>query len=228
MRIVAALASFALLAACVASALAARWLWRRGRVRARLLATVDDPFQLPADESRGWLSRWLYLAGFRRSWAPAAFIAATAAGLTVGSGFAALMFGLGAVGQFAAILRLVPGNVGEVFLPIAYGSPWMSAIVLTLVPTLVVRQARRRRVGEVEQDLPLALDLLATLAQSGLGYDSALEQLLRTIPPQRALAQEFRAFQVDLLAGRGRIAALRRLSRRVEVPWFGIFISAIA
>jgi tight adherence protein C len=228
MRIVAALASFALLAACVASALAARWLWRRGRVRARLLATVDDPFQLPADESRGWLSRWLYLAGFRRSWAPAAFIAATAAGLTVGSGFAALMFGLGAVGQFAAILRLVPGNVGEVFLPIAYGSPWMSAIVLTLVPTLVVRQARRRRVGEVEQDLPLALDLLATLAQSGLGYDSALEQLLRTIPPERALAQEFRAFQVDLLAGRGRIAALRRLSRRVEVPWFGIFISAIA
>ncbi len=228
MRIVAALASFALLAACVASALAARWLWRRGRVRARLLATVDDPFQLPADESRGWLSRWLYLAGFRRSWAPAAFIAATAAGLAVGSGFAALMFGLGAVGQFAAILRLVPGNVGEVFLPIAYGSPWMSAIVLTLVPTLVVRQARRRRVGEVEQDLPLALDLLATLAQSGLGYDSALEQLLRTIPPERALAQEFRAFQVDLLAGRGRIAALRRLSRRVEVPWFGIFISAIA
>jgi tight adherence protein C len=228
MRIVAALASFALLAACVASALAARWLWRRGRIRARLLAAVDDPFQLPADETRGWLSRWLYLAGYRRSWAPAAFIAATAAGLAVGSGFAALMFGLGAVGQFVAILRLVPGNVGEVFLPIAYGSPWMSAIVLTLIPTLVVRQARRRRVGEVEQDLPLALDLLATLAQSGLGYDSALEQLLRTIPPERALAQEFRAFQVDLLAGRGRIAALRRLSRRVEVPWFGIFISAIA
>lgn len=228
MRIVAALASFALLAACVASALAARWLWRRGRIRARLLAAVDDPFQLPADETRGWLSRWLYLAGYRRSWAPAAFIAATAAGLAVGSGFAALMFGLGAVGQFVAILRLVPGNVGEVFLPIAYGSPWMSAIVLTLVPTLVVRQARRRRVGEVEQDLPLALDLLATLAQSGLGYDSALDQLLRTIPPERALAQEFRAFQVDLLAGRGRIAALRRLSRRVEVPWFGIFISAIA
>jgi len=228
MRIVAALASFALLAACVAAVVVARVLWRRERIRSRLLATVDDPFQLPADESRGWLSRWLYLAGYRRTWAPAIFIAATAAGMAVGGGFAALMFGLGAVGQFAAILRLVPGNVGEVFLPIAYGSPWMSALVLTLVPTLVVRQARRRRIGEVEQDLPLALDLLATLAQSGLGYDSALEQLLRTIPQERALAQEFRAFQVDLLAGRGRIAALRRLSRRVEVPWFGIFISAIA
>lgn len=228
MRILAAVASFALLAACVAAAVAARVLWRRARVRGRLLAALDDPFQPPADESRGWLSRWLYLAGYRQSWSPAVFLAATAAGLAAGSGFAAVMFGLGAVSQFAAILRLVPGNVGEVFLPIAYGSPWISAMVLTLIPTLVVRQSRRRRVSEVEQDLPLALDLLATLAQSGLGYDSALEQLLRTIPPERALAQEFRAFQVDLLAGRARVAALRRLSRRVEVPWFGIFISAIA
>jgi tight adherence protein C len=227
MRIIATIASLAMLAACLAAGMAARGLWRRGRVRARLLASVDDPFQLPADDARGWLSRWLYLAGYRQSWAPAAYLAATAVGMALGSGFAAVMFGLGAVSQFVAILRLVPGNVGEVFLPIAYGSPWMSAGVLTLVPTLVVRQARRRRVSEVEQDLPLALDLLATLAQSGLGYDSALEQLLRTIPAERALSQEFRAFQVDMLAGRGRVAALRRLSRRVEVPWFGIFVSAI-
>ncbi|MFO0903157.1 MAG: type II secretion system F family protein [Pirellulales bacterium] len=212
--------------------LAAAWLfqvaWQRQRIRARLLADdVADPFQTPADESRGWLARWLYLAGFRSPWASVQYLASTALLAGVGLAFALLIVALGVVDLFVQLLLLIPGNVGEVFLPVAYGSPWTSALLLAAIPTLVVRAARQRRVSQVEQDLPLSLDLLATLAQAGIGYDAAVDQLLDTLPPTRALSQELRAYQLDMFAGRGRVAALRRLSRRVEVAWFSIFISAV-
>ena len=202
--------------------------WLKQQIRARLLADeAADPFQSPADESRGWFARWLYLAGYRQPWAPVYFVVATLILTSIGVAFALAILWLGVVDQFVALLLLIPGNVGEVFLPIAYGSPWTSALLLAAIPTLVVRASRNRRVTQVEQDLPLALDLLATLAQAGIGYDAAVDQLLDTIPPQRALAQELRTYQLDMFAGRGRVAALRRLGRRVEVAWFSIFISAV-
>jgi len=43
----------------------------------------------------------------------------------------------------------------------------------------------------------------------------------------RPLGQDMRIFQVDILAGRSRIEALRRLMKRVDVAWFSIFISAV-
>ncbi len=52
--------------------------WLKQQIRARLLADeAADPFQSPADESRGWFARWLYLAGYRQPWAPVYFFVAT-------------------------------------------------------------------------------------------------------------------------------------------------------
>jgi pilus assembly protein TadC len=79
----------------------------------------------------------------------------------------------------------------------------------------------------VEQDLPLALDLLATLAEAGLGFDSALDRILTTQRSNRPLAEDLRLFQIDILAGRQRVEALRRLMQRVDVAWFSIFVSAV-
>ena len=117
-------------------------------------------------------------------------------------------------------------DVGQVC-SIHIGIPADLIVFLSLVPTLVVRSTRRRRVREIEQDLPLLLDLLNTLSQAGVGFDEALEQILTAGSSDRPLATELRTFQADNLAGRSRIDALRGLMRRVEVPMFSTFISAV-
>jgi len=180
-----------------------------------------------ADLNRNFIVRWLYISGFRAQSAQAVFLALTLLGFLLGIGFLAVIYWSGAVTQFAALLRLIPGGVGEVFLPIAWTSPWFGGILLTLLPTLYVRAKRRKRIQHIEQDLPLTLDLLATLAEAGLSFDSALDRILQTQPQERPLIEDLRLFQVDILAGRSRIEALRRLMQRVDVPWFSIFVSAI-
>ncbi|HWL08125.1 MAG TPA: type II secretion system F family protein, partial [Planctomicrobium sp.] len=203
-----------------------RWLSTRQRAR-EILSPVEDS-ELDQDfASLRWLSRWLYLAGYRRRAALPIFLCLTIA--TGGLGFF-LVWTLqrqGTIDLFAALLTRIPGGVGEVFLPIAWASPWLIVLALTFLPAMFVRSARRRRVGQVEQDLPLVLDLLATLAEAGLGFDSSVDRVLAVHPARRPLAQELRLYQTELMAGRGRISALRRLSDRLDVMWFTIFVSAL-
>ncbi len=206
----------------------ARRLGERGTVRGRLFAeSFDDGPDPRLDSERGTLGRWLYLAGFRSPTAVPWFLAASLLGMVVGLGFAATVLWLGVVDDLTALLSVVPGGVGEVFVPFAVASPWLSAVLLAALPAVYVRSVRRRRVRMVEQDLPLILDLLSTLAEAGLGFDAALDRILQGLPPDRPLVREFHGFQIDVLAGRRRIDALRRLARRVEVTWFGILVSAL-
>lgn len=202
----------------------------RQQIRDRLMSewTLDQlERRLEGSFSRNLLTRWLYVSGFRDPIAPLVFVLLSLLGLLLGGVLVALILWSGAAVQFAEILRQIPGGVGEVFLPIAWVSPWFGGILLTALPTLYVRAARRRRIEKIEQDLPLQLDLLATLAEAGLSFDSALDRILEAQPPGRPLAEDFRLFQVDILAGRLRIDALRRLMERVDVTWFSIFISAL-
>ena len=117
---------------------------------------------------------------------------------------------------FRNIARLPPG-VGDLLVPIAYLAPWTVFLILVFVPWLVVRRSRRQRVEAVEQDLPISLELLATLSEAGLGFDAALARVLDSVTEDRPLAREFRTYQSDLLAGRTRVESLRRLARRLEV-----------
>jgi len=210
--------------------LALRYWMVREQISSRL-AEIDsgeaDVQQLRGDMTRNFLVRWLYVSGFRGKHAQTIFLLITLLGLLAGAAFVALIHWSGAVQQFTGLLRLVPGGVGEVFLPIAWFSPWFGGFLLTMLPTLYVRSKRRKRIRDIEQDLPLTLDLLATLAEAGLSFDSALDRILDSQARERPLAQDFRYFQVDILAGRERVNALRRLMQRVDVPWFSIFISAI-
>ncbi len=196
----------------------------RERLFAEPTADVDE---MVRDERGGFLGRWLFVAGYRSPAAVPLFLSAT---LLLAATSGAVVWGfyrIGAVDDLARLLTALPGGIGEVFLPFAYLSPWIAACVLTAIPAVVVRAARRSRVQSIEQDLPLTLDLLATLAQAGLGFDIALEKILATQDSRRPLVREFRTFQYDLLAGRTRVEALRRLSRRLEVSWFSIFVSAL-
>jgi tight adherence protein C len=167
------------------------------------------------------------LAGFRSRTAPSMFLTATAAGLFIGLFLVYLFYTIGAADQVAAMVGAIPGGVGDTFAPLFYASPWVLASILAMLPWLIVRRARFQRVAYYEQDLPLTLDLLSTLSESGLGFDTGLTRILETRLRERPLAAEFRRFQADMLAGRSRVHALRRLAKRIEVPSMSIFVSAL-
>ncbi len=207
-----------------------RWMEANRRSRERLFSGAAGA----AGEARrdllaqqGFLQRWLFLAGYRGPHAVSLFLAsvllAGALGLT-----AVYAFYRGPTLELAiGSIEVIPGGIGDMFLPVVYAAPWLLLAILTCIPWLVVRRARRRRVESVEQDLPIALDLLATLSEAGLGFDTGLARILETKLGDHPLAREFRSYQADLLAGRPRIDALRRFARRLEVASISILVSAL-
>lgn len=67
---------------------------------------------------RGWLSQWLYLAGYRAPYAAISFVVATVACGIAGFGTAILMQVSGMQAAMERTVVLVPGGVGETFLPV--------------------------------------------------------------------------------------------------------------
>ena len=186
------------------------------------LPNPDDP-----DEGTGALAEWLSRAGYRGPGAVTTFLGGTALGLAAA---VVLPFLLTAAGLSDRLLRgvaVIPGGVGDLFLPAVYLGPWLPAIAAACLPWLAVRRSRRVRVQQFEQDLPIYLELFATLSEAGLGFDAALDRILKAQPPGRPLAAEFRTFQTEVLAGRSRVRSLRRLARRVDVTTFTVFVSAL-
>jgi tight adherence protein C len=121
----------------------------------------------------------------------------------------------------------IPGGVGEAFAAILGAGPWTVFVIVAVSPVLFVRAARRTRVRELERDLPLTLELFATLAEAGLGFDAALSRIVRSQPPDRPLTSALIGFQRDMQAGVSRLAALRHLAERLDVMSVTIFVSAV-
>ncbi len=182
---------------------------------------------LESSSPRGWLSGWLYLAGYRHRLAAVVFVATTFAFGLIGFGSAALFLASGLQQFMERTVVLIPGGVGETFLPVVWVAPWLIAILWVCLPLVVVRSARRRRIATIEQDLPLAMELMATLSEAGLGFDSALQRILKTRLAGRPLAQEFTMYQSDLLSGRSKIESLRRFSSRIRIGSISILVSAL-
>ncbi|MCI0682414.1 MAG: type II secretion system F family protein [Gemmataceae bacterium] len=205
-----------------------RWLIGR-RAAERMFESLEaEAWQEPAPEdSYGMLRRWLFRAGFTAPSAPLIFVLTTllCAALGLAIALAAIISGL--VQDGVTAVSLVPGGLSDILLPLVYLAPWFALAILAAIPTMIVRATRRRRVARVEQDLPITLELLATLSEAGLGFDAALERVLQSQPGERPLAQEFRNLQMEILAGRPRIQCLRRLSWRLDVMPLSIFVSAL-
>ncbi|WDI42517.1 type II secretion system F family protein [Bremerella sp. P1] len=174
-----------------------------------------------------WLRRWLYRAGYRSDDAWTWWLVATIMFVAIGAVVAILLVLSGVQTLMVRTITLVPGGTGEVFLPLAYLAPWFLAITLGLTPWLIVRQRRRDRVQKIEQDLPLAMELLATLSQAGLGFDAALSRVMETRLAIRPLGKELRSYQADVMSGRARSECLRRLAWRADVPGLSILTSAL-
>ena len=214
--------------------LAWRWLLLRSKAQQRWYessqgdaATADGSAADGELDRRGGLGRWLYRAGFRSPAAAPLFLLATGACITLGLSIALAFTFSGLQGLMERTIVLVPGGVGETFLPVVWVAPWLIFVMIGCTPWLIVRRARRQRVEQIEQDLPLALELLSTLSEAGLGFDTALTRILRTRLAGRPLATDFQMFQADLLAGRARLESLRRLSARIDLPSVSVFVSAL-
>ena len=208
----------------------ARGYLARAQVRRRLMAVddVDSDADEPVDPlDRVWLGRWLYLAGFRRPAVTIIFVLSTIGLFGAGLILAFLIRRSGIISTAVASAGEMPGGIGLLAQPVLQIAPWLLLAMLAALPMSVVRAARRQRVAQVERDLPITLELMATLAESGIGFDAATRRILDSQPGNRALATELRTLQADLLAGRSRIDCLRRVARRLDVISVTIFISAI-
>ena len=195
----------------------------------RVFTEAADQAERPEGDSvvMGFLRHWLFLAGFRHPAAPVAFITTMLLAIVVGLATAVAILGSSLTSQLFKTVARFPPPTGDLALPIVYLAPWTVLLILMLLPWMIVRRSRRQRVEKVEQDLPISLELLATLSEAGLGFDAALSRVLDSVMEDRPLGRELRTYQSDLLAGRSRVESLRRLARRLEVSSVTILVSAL-
>lgn len=215
----------------VAATIWVAYLAARGwSIRYRALRRIADDDGRPVAEEGSlperWLTHWLELAGYRRTGVAALFVTTTAIALGVGVAVGQL-YRFALVSTLVEMVANVPGGAGEALAMILTAGPWILFVICGLVPTMVVRAARRERVRAIEQDLPLVLELFATMGEAGLGFDSALAKIVRAQDGRRPLVSELVGFQHDMLAGVPRSQALRRMARRIEVGPLTSFTSAL-
>lgn len=212
------------------------WLWLRWRRRALLLRRMyagELELELAADApeddplARNFLARWLYLAGFRSAAAPMLFVLATLGCGALGLLLAVTLESSGLTRQAMAAAGSVPSGVGDLASSVLRAGPWILLGILLFLPWSYVNSTRKRRVREVEQDMPITLELLATMSESGLAFDGALERVVKAQESGRPLFRELRTFQLEVLSGVSRVLCFRRLSQRLEVPSMTIFVSAL-
>lgn len=215
----------------IAGAFGLYWLFARRAnarlARERMTSTIGEDTADPKVVRDTYLTRWLTSAGFRALGSSSAFVLATVLGTVIG-----LLLGL--LLAFSGILDALMENIGGVseamdsMLLTAFAIlPWAVAVVCAITPWLYVRAKRRDRVEAIERELPIVLELLATLSESGLGFDASFSKILDAEREETPLIEEFRIFRNETLSGIPRIRCFRRLSQRCEISSMTIFCSAL-
>lgn len=214
----------------IAGLLVIAYLARRSRVLRRIGVRDndhEDPAARVLDSEGSALTRWLFLAGYRQPNATNLFLGIQVVFLVLGVGVAVITTMTGVFDILIRGLESIPGDFAQVMVPLMQVGPWLVGLIVVALPTLRVRARRRVVVEDVERELPVVLELLATLAEAGMGFDSAVGRLLESDQGHGRLADEFRMFQRESLAGVPRVRCLRRLADRVDVSTFSTFISSL-
>jgi len=207
--------------------LAARDLSIRTRALRRLAWDEHRPLDVAVSAgSEHALARWLSVSGYRAANASMSFVVTTLAFAVVGLAVA-LAYQRVLLPDLMTIVATAPGNTADILAGILQAGPWVLFVFGVLAPTMAVRSARRRRMRSIERDLPLVLELFATMAEAGLGFDAALASIVKVRGGDSPLMAEFVNFQLDMLAGVPRVHALRQLARRVDTPALTRFASAL-
>ena len=196
--------------------------------RARMVSTHGEELaDREPDPREPFLAAWLTSAGFRAVGSSSAFILATVLAAVLGA-VIGLVLGLTPILEpLRRAIRDLPEGAGAVAQTALVALPWIIFVVFAIAPWLYVRKRRRERVDSIEAELPIVLELLATLSESGLGFDASFSKILDNENEETPLIEEFRLFQGETLAGIARVRCFRRLSRRCEVSSMTIFCSAL-
>src|SRR5262245_17986367 len=125
-----------------------------------------------------------------------------------------------------AIIGLVGGlAVGSVLpLPgfLEVGAAVLFAVFGYTIPSAAISARASKRQKEIRKALSDTMDLLTISVEAGLGFDSALAQVVKNVPGP--LSQEIARTLQEMQIGVSRIDALRHLSDRTEVPELDGFV----
>lgn len=134
---------------------------------------------------------------------------------------------------FADPSRLYALNLG--FMLLAAVAAWLLthslgvavvvAVLLALMPRLIFKWLRNRRVENIEQQLPDALLMISGAAKAGLSLAAAVRQVSAELAPP--LSQEFQLMQQEQRLGVSLNDSLENLSHRVPVPSVNLMVSAM-
>ncbi|MEM8709828.1 MAG: type II secretion system F family protein [Planctomycetota bacterium] len=175
----------------------------------------------------GGIDRWLLTAGYDGDGMRTRFFLWMAAAGLLGAFSAIALEASGLIEQAVIWIEGVPGGIAEVFAPVMRAATWILGVLVALIPIVWVRRRRSARMEEVERDLPSVLSLLATLVESGLGFDAAALRVERSLGEDRILAQELARVRAGTLSGMSRAAAFRAMAHRLDVPSMTAFSSAL-
>jgi len=189
--------------------------------------TTDEAISFEADPKDTGLRNWLYRAGFRSKEAPALFVLALIGFFVLGLAILTLFFFTSLTDILLQRINNMPGNSGEVLILPVLILPFLLFILCILAPILIVQSVRRVRVRKIEEGMPIVLELLATLSESGLSLNNSIDRILQSYRRDHPLSAELQIYQADINSGRNRTECLRRMAKRVDIISFTAFISAI-
>ncbi len=106
---------------------------------------------------------------------------------------------------------------------------WLAFFILAVIGTVGPDQLLKRRVDErvhaIERDLPDMIDLMVISIEAGLGFDSALDRVVRHVPGE--LSDEFTRMVQETRVGVSRSEAMRNLAKRTDVDDLNSFVLAL-
>jgi tight adherence protein C len=157
-------------------------------------------YVLPQDgEERSRISKDLIHAGFRTDKSLPYFYAIKSL----------LALGLPAV-VFVATRWLPDWTAGTVSFAMLF-----AAFIGVISPNIVLERIKLKRLKQLRNGFPDALDLLVVCVEAGLGLGAAIDRVARDLEVSHAeLAEELRLVNVEMRAGMERPAALRNLADR--------------
>ena len=131
------------------------------------------------------------------------------------------------------VLGAVAGAVVGLVLALMLGVPLGTRLVVIgagvlagfFAPNLYLYQKAYDRAGQMERELPDAIDLMTISVESGLGFDAALMQVARNT--DGPLSEELARVLQEMQIGQGRSQALRGLGERTNVADVRTFVSAM-
>ena len=121
---------------------------------------------------------------------------------------------------FGALLGWFVRPLGFVALSILVG-----AVALGSLPYVYVRFKRRKRLGEIESQLPEALDFLARSMRAGHAFSISLEMMGQESPDP--IGQEFRVLFNEQNLGAPIDVALQNFSDRIPLLDIRMFVSSV-